>query len=125
MQNERDESHRHMGITCSGCLRQNFPGRRFHCLSCLEEFNLCNGCYALDATTKEHKFDHAMHCILTPASLALFYTQEELGAGKYPMLIRCPYCKINNFNLEEFERHLQELHPSADPDLLSCYKLHV
>ncbi|XP_070067517.1 E3 ubiquitin-protein ligase KCMF1-like [Drosophila takahashii] len=119
MQNAKDETHRHMGITCNGCMRRNFPGRRFHCLSCPVDFNLCNGCYALDVTTEEHKFDHAMLCILTPASLARFFTEDE------PVIIRCPYCKINNFNLEEFERHLEELHPSADPDLLTCYKLNV
>ncbi|EDV31572.2 uncharacterized protein Dana_GF15424 [Drosophila ananassae] len=125
MESDKSEAQCHMGFTCNGCQRRNFPGRRFHCLACFEEFNLCNGCYALDVTTEDHKFDHAMHCILTPASMALFYTKDELRRGKLPVLIRCPYCKINNFNLEEFEQHLKELHPDADPGLLTCYKMNA
>lgn len=112
-----------MGVFCNGCRRHNFMGRRFHCLACEDEFNLCNGCYALDVTTEEHKFDHPMRCILTPANRVALYSKEQLMGGKFPELIRCPYCKINNFNLYEFEVHLDQLHPNADPDLLACYKL--
>ncbi|XP_017096778.2 uncharacterized protein ZK652.6-like isoform X1 [Drosophila bipectinata] len=124
MENDKySEEQCHIGFTCNGCQRRNFPGHRFHCLTCLKNFNLCNGCYALDVTTEDHKFDHAMHGIPSPANLALFYTANGRTRGKFPLLIRCPYCKINNFTLEEFEQHLNELHPDADPDLLTCYKM--
>ncbi|XP_030381173.1 E3 ubiquitin-protein ligase KCMF1-like [Scaptodrosophila lebanonensis] len=122
---ENDELSRHVGVTCNGCKKRDFMGRRYHCLACEDGFNLCDNCFASDVTTDDHKFDHAMKCIFTPASLALFYTREELESGKYPILIRCPYCKMHNFNLAEFEEHVTHNHPNADPNLLLTYRLHL
>ncbi|KOB71545.1 E3 ubiquitin-protein ligase KCMF1 [Operophtera brumata] len=56
--------NRHEGVSCDSCLKNNFRGRRYKCLICID-YDLCAACYESGATTNQHTTEHPMQCILS------------------------------------------------------------
>lgn len=52
------------GVSCDSCLKNNFRGRRYKCLICID-YDLCATCYESGAVTNQHTTEHPMQCILT------------------------------------------------------------
>lgn len=52
------------GVSCDSCLKNNFRGRRYKCLICID-YDLCAACYESGATTNQHTTEHPMQCILS------------------------------------------------------------
>lgn len=52
------------GVSCDSCLKNNFRGRRYKCLICID-YDLCATCYESGATTNQHTTEHPMQCILS------------------------------------------------------------
>ena len=48
---------RHDGMKCSGCSQKPIYGMRWHCLNCINAFNLCTSCYMSDEHEKNHCFE--------------------------------------------------------------------
>ncbi|XP_072933423.1 E3 ubiquitin-protein ligase KCMF1 isoform X2 [Epargyreus clarus] len=82
--------NRHEGISCDSCLKNNFRGRRYKCLICID-YDLCAACYESGATTNQHTTEHPMQCILSRSDFDLYYGGETL-ALEQPQAYTCPFC---------------------------------
>jgi len=49
----------HLGISCDGCSKQSFNGRRYQCEECPSSYDLCENCYGEKHT--HHKFKYIQH----------------------------------------------------------------
>lgn len=81
----------HQGITCEVCMKENFKGRRFKCLTCFD-YDMCGACYDNGATSPRHKASHPMQCILTRSDLELYYGNEAGIIPNQPQALTCPFC---------------------------------
>lgn len=69
------------GVSCDSCLKNNFRGRRYKCLICID-YDLCAACYESGATTNQHTTDHPMQCILS---------RSDFGEAQFHLYIHsCP-----------------------------------
>ncbi|CAH2245897.1 jg27781 [Pararge aegeria aegeria] len=82
--------NRHEGVSCDSCLKNNFRGRRYKCLICID-YDLCAACYESGATTNQHTTEHAMQCILSRSDFDLYYGGESLTLEQ-PQAYTCPFC---------------------------------
>ncbi|XP_050680406.1 E3 ubiquitin-protein ligase Kcmf1 isoform X5 [Leptidea sinapis] len=105
--------NRHEGVSCDSCLKNNFRGRRYKCLICID-YDLCAACYEVGATTNQHTADHAMQCILSRSDFDLYYGGESL-ALEQPQAYTCPFCNRMGFTDATLIEHVTAEH--ADTSL--------
>lgn len=74
------------GVSCDSCLKNNFRGRRYKCLICID-YDLCAACYESGATTIQHTTEHPMQCILSRSDFGeLSYPQFDVQKlTSYPL----------------------------------------
>lgn len=96
----------HEGVTCDACSRADFRGKRYKCLNCYD-YDLCETCYEEAVTSKSHKTDHAVQCILAPADYELYYAGE---AADQPQSFTCPVCATTGFTLATLREHVLSEH---------------
>ncbi|KAI5645772.1 drought induced 19 protein (Di19), zinc-binding domain-containing protein [Phthorimaea operculella] len=100
--------NRHEGVSCDSCLKNNFRGRRYKCLICID-YDLCAACYESGATTNQHTTDHPMQCILSRSDFDLYYAGEAL-ALEQPQAYTCPFCNRMGFTDTSLIEHVTAEH---------------
>ncbi|XP_060805987.1 E3 ubiquitin-protein ligase Kcmf1 isoform X2 [Amyelois transitella] len=100
--------NRHEGVSCDSCLKNNFRGRRYKCLICID-YDLCAACYESGATTNQHTTEHPMQCILSRSDFDLYYGGEAL-ALEQPQAYTCPYCNRMGFTDTALMEHVTAEH---------------
>ncbi|KAM3961123.1 LOW QUALITY PROTEIN: potassium channel modulatory factor 1 [Aphomia sociella] len=100
--------NRHDGVSCDSCLKNNFRGRRYKCLICID-YDLCAACYESGATTNQHTTEHPMQCILSRSDFDLYYGGEAL-ALEQPQAYTCPYCNRMGFTDTALMEHVTAEH---------------
>ncbi|XP_075675751.1 E3 ubiquitin-protein ligase KCMF1-like isoform X2 [Dermatophagoides pteronyssinus] len=98
----------HQGVTCDTCLKQNFRGKRYKCLICLN-YDLCSSCYETRLSFGNHNSNHPMQCILTRNDLDLFFAGENLNTDQ-PYSFTCPICGRLGFTNTTLFEHVNILH---------------
>lgn len=105
------------GVSCDSCLKNNFRGRRYKCLICID-YDLCAACYESGATTNQHTTEHPMQCILSRSDFGETYLQFYIYLLEY-----CLYAKHftkNPFKVEnvrvklETDKNLNIYHIQCD-----------
>ncbi|KAJ0172244.1 hypothetical protein K1T71_012217 [Dendrolimus kikuchii] len=96
--------NRHEGVSCDSCLKNNFRGRRYKCLICID-YDLCAACYESGATTNQHTTEHPMQCILSRSDFDLYYGGEAL-ALEQPQAYTCPFCNRMGFTDTALMEHV-------------------
>ncbi|UJR08350.1 hypothetical protein I4U23_012621 [Adineta vaga] len=87
----------HIGVSCDSCLKTNFSGRRYKCLSC-DNYDLCGLCYDNNLESQNHLCIHPMQCILSKTAHELFYGGETISHRsliKRRIKLLCVLCAIN------------------------------
>lgn len=85
------------GVSCDSCLKGNFPGRRYKCLTCYD-YDLCASCYEAGATTTRHTTEHPMQCILTRTDFGnTFYLSPRFGVLFFDNVLYIFTYPINSF----------------------------
>jgi len=97
---------RHDSVSCDNCLQTNFEGIRFKCLICLD-YDLCERCHTMGATTERHLSTHPMQCILTLSETNMLYS----GDGSIDAFT-CPHCGQYGFKADELAQHVIAEHSS-------------
>ncbi|XP_026332175.1 E3 ubiquitin-protein ligase Kcmf1 isoform X5 [Hyposmocoma kahamanoa] len=100
--------NRHEGVSCDSCLKNNFRGRRYKCLICID-YDLCAACYESGATTNQHTTEHPMQCILSRSDFDLYYGGEAL-ALEQPQAYTCPFCNRMGFTDTALIEHVTAEH---------------
>ncbi|XP_061728755.1 E3 ubiquitin-protein ligase KCMF1 [Cydia pomonella] len=100
--------NRHEGVSCDSCLKNNFRGRRYKCLICID-YDLCAACYESGATTNQHTTEHPMQCILSRSDFDLYYGGEAL-ALEQPQAYTCPFCNRMGFTDTALMEHVTAEH---------------
>ncbi|XP_049886165.1 E3 ubiquitin-protein ligase Kcmf1 isoform X2 [Pectinophora gossypiella] len=100
--------NRHEGVSCDSCLKNNFRGRRYKCLICID-YDLCAACYESGATTNQHTTEHPMQCILSRSDFDLYYGGEAL-ALEQPQAYTCPFCNRMGFTDTTLIEHVTAEH---------------
>ncbi|CAF4842138.1 unnamed protein product [Pieris macdunnoughi] len=100
--------NRHEGVSCDSCLKNNFRGRRYKCLICID-YDLCAACYESGATTNQHTTEHPMQCILSRSDFDLYYGGEAL-ALEQPQAYTCPFCNRMGFTDTGLMEHVTSDH---------------
>ncbi|KAJ2954807.1 hypothetical protein O0L34_g3115 [Tuta absoluta] len=100
--------NRHEGVSCDSCLKNNFRGRRYKCLICID-YDLCAACYESGATTNQHTTEHPMQCILSRSDFDLYYGGEAL-ALEQPQAYTCPFCNRMGFTDTSLIEHVTTEH---------------
>ncbi|XP_045778875.1 E3 ubiquitin-protein ligase Kcmf1 [Maniola jurtina] len=100
--------NRHEGVSCDACLKNNFRGRRYKCLICID-YDLCAACYESGATTNQHTTEHPMQCILSRSDFDLYYGGETL-ALEQPQAYTCPFCNRMGFTDTSLMEHVTAEH---------------
>ncbi|XP_038207489.1 E3 ubiquitin-protein ligase KCMF1 [Zerene cesonia] len=100
--------NRHEGVSCDSCLKNNFRGRRYKCLICID-YDLCAACYESGATTNQHTTEHPMQCILSRSDFDLYYGGETL-ALEQPQAYTCPFCNRMGFTDTGLMEHVTSDH---------------
>ncbi|KAH8298255.1 hypothetical protein KR018_011878 [Drosophila ironensis] len=124
----------HRNICCDGCQRQDFRGRRFRCMRCVN-FDLCGDCYDRRVETHEHRVEHPMQLILEPGQMyshsnphshphpegEVYGPQLQLlGGGEVLDLMHlsncytCPYCGLFGHTAKRLIQHVCTQHRQAD-----------
>ncbi|KAH7639302.1 E3 ubiquitin-protein ligase KCMF1 isoform X2 [Dermatophagoides farinae] len=98
----------HQGVTCDTCLKQNFRGKRYKCLICLD-YDLCSSCYETRTSFGSHNSNHPMQCILTRSDLDLFFAGENL-TNDQPYSFTCPICGRLGFTNATLYEHVNIIH---------------
>jgi hypothetical protein len=52
-------SFEHIGVSCDGCSKQSFSGKRYRCEECPSSYDLCENCYGKKHT--HHQFKYIQH----------------------------------------------------------------
>ncbi|XP_017116525.1 E3 ubiquitin-protein ligase KCMF1 [Drosophila elegans] len=100
-------------ICCDGCQRQDFRGRRFRCMRCVN-YDLCGDCYDQRIETQQHRCDHPMQLILESQD------GRPLLGGDVPDLVHlsncysCPYCNQLGHSAKRLIEHVCGQHRLAD-----------
>lgn len=81
----------HEGVSCDCCLKTNFGGRRYKCLTCYD-YDLCSTCYDAGTVTTRHLMNHPVQCILTKKDFELYYGGEALLNTERLQSLTCPLC---------------------------------
>ncbi|XP_041982954.1 E3 ubiquitin-protein ligase Kcmf1 isoform X2 [Aricia agestis] len=105
--------NRHEGVSCDSCLKNNFRGRRYKCLICID-YDLCAACFESGATTNQHTTQHPMQCILSRSDFELYYGGETV-ALEQPQAYTCPFCNRMGFTDTALMEHVTADH--ADTNL--------
>ncbi|XP_045454828.1 E3 ubiquitin-protein ligase Kcmf1 [Melitaea cinxia] len=100
--------NRHEGVSCDSCLKNNFRGRRYKCLICID-YDLCAACYESGATTNQHTTEHPMQCILSRSDFDLYYGGETLTLEQ-PQAYTCPFCNRMGFTDAALMEHVTAEH---------------
>ncbi|XP_013165865.1 PREDICTED: E3 ubiquitin-protein ligase KCMF1 isoform X1 [Papilio xuthus] len=100
--------NRHEGVSCDSCLKNNFRGRRYKCLICID-YDLCAVCYESGAVTNQHTTEHPMQCILTRSDFDLYYAGES-QALEQPQAYTCPFCNRMGFTDTALMEHVTAEH---------------
>ncbi|OWR50735.1 hypothetical protein KGM_204980 [Danaus plexippus plexippus] len=100
--------NRHEGVSCDSCLKNNFRGRRYKCLICID-YDLCAACYESRATSNQHTTEHPMQCILSRSDFDLYYGGETL-ALEQPQAYTCPFCNRMGFTDTALMEHVTAEH---------------
>ncbi|CAD0204802.1 unnamed protein product [Chrysodeixis includens] len=100
--------NRHEGVSCDSCLKNNFRGRRYKCLICID-YDLCAACYESGATTNQHTTEHPMQCILSRSDFDLYYGGEALTLEQ-PQAYTCPFCNRMGFTDIALMEHVTAEH---------------
>lgn len=100
--------NRHEGVSCDSCLKNNFRGRRYKCLICID-YDLCAACYESGATTNQHTTEHPMQCILSRSDFDLYYGGEALTL-ETPQAYTCPFCNRMGFTDTALMEHVTADH---------------
>ncbi|CAH2054539.1 unnamed protein product, partial [Iphiclides podalirius] len=100
--------NRHEGVSCDSCLKNNFRGRRYKCLICID-YDLCATCYESGAVTNQHTTEHPMQCILTRSDFDLYYAGET-QALEQPQAYTCPFCNRMGFTDTTLMEHVTAEH---------------
>ncbi|XP_050556251.1 E3 ubiquitin-protein ligase KCMF1 isoform X2 [Spodoptera frugiperda] len=100
--------NRHEGVSCDSCLKNNFRGRRYKCLICID-YDLCAACYESGATTNQHTTEHPMQCILSRSDFDLYYGGEALTLEQ-PQAYTCPFCNRMGFTDTALMEHVTAEH---------------
>ncbi|CAG4965871.1 unnamed protein product [Parnassius apollo] len=100
--------NRHEGVSCDSCLKNNFRGRRYKCLICID-YDLCATCYESGAVTNQHTTEHPMQCILTRSDFDLYYAGET-QALEQPQAYTCPFCNRMGFTDTALMEHVTAEH---------------
>ncbi|CAG9112731.1 unnamed protein product [Plutella xylostella] len=98
----------HEGVSCDSCMKNNFRGRRYKCLICID-YDLCASCYEAGATTNQHTTEHPMQCILSRSDFDLYYGGETL-ALEQPQAYTCPFCNRMGFTDTMLMEHVTAEH---------------
>jgi len=94
---------RHDSVSCDNCLQTNFEGMRFKCLVCLD-YDLCERCHTLGATTERHLTTHPMQCMLTSSETSALYSGDGIDA------FTCPHCGQYGYKSDELAQHVSTEH---------------
>ncbi|XP_068619711.1 E3 ubiquitin-protein ligase Kcmf1 isoform X3 [Battus philenor] len=100
--------NRHEGVSCDSCLKNNFRGRRYKCLICID-YDLCATCYESGAVSNQHTTEHPMQCILTRSDFDLYYAGES-QALEQPQAYTCPFCNRMGFTDTALMEHVTAEH---------------
>ncbi|XP_037867972.1 E3 ubiquitin-protein ligase KCMF1 [Bombyx mori] len=100
--------NRHEGVSCDSCLKNNFRGRRYKCLICID-YDLCATCYESGATTNQHTTEHPMQCILSRSDFDLYYGGEALTLEQ-SQAYTCPFCNRMGFTDTGLMEHVTAEH---------------
>ncbi|KAH8399556.1 hypothetical protein KR222_003630 [Zaprionus bogoriensis] len=122
----------HRNFCCDGCQTQNFHGRRFHCLRCVN-YDLCGDCYDQHTETLGHRVEHPMQLLIDqerphqnqhqhqhhqqsqPQQLPeLLVNGELLELMHFPNCYTCPYCGIFGHTAKELIDHVVTMHRQSD-----------
>lgn len=72
------------GVSCDSCLKNNFRGRRYKCLICID-YDLCAACYESGATTNQHTTEHPMQCILSRSDFGKLSPSDDTHNSPKPV----------------------------------------
>ncbi|XP_016956972.1 E3 ubiquitin-protein ligase KCMF1 [Drosophila biarmipes] len=105
----------HRNICCDGCERQDFRGRRYRCLHCVN-FDLCGDCYDRRFESPDHHTDHPMQLILDPVDSqpGLLLNGEVPEVVHLPNCSTCPYCGEIGLTAKRLIEHVCGHHRQAD-----------
>lgn len=73
---------------------------RFKCLVCLD-YDLCERCHTLGATTERHLNTHPMQCMLTTSETNTLYSGDGIDA------FTCPHCGQYGYKSDELAQHVR------------------
>lgn len=108
----------HRNICCDGCQRQNFYGRRFKCLRCVN-YDLCGDCYDIHMETQEHSIDHPMQLLVDNQLPDLLLGGEALDLMHLPNCYTCPHCLIYGHTAKQLIEHVVCCHRLSE-DYVVC-----
>ncbi|VDN17792.1 unnamed protein product [Gongylonema pulchrum] len=116
------------GVSCDGCMAQNFSGDRFKCLRCYD-YDLCEHCYKeeqkklsnegpvsesaeIPESNDQHSHRHPMQCILTQHDFEIIYhgDPEKDYSRLRAVIFTCPVCGHIGFARENLIAHIVENH---------------
>lgn len=106
----------HDGVSCDSCLKQDFRGKRYKCLTCLN-YDLCSTCYESGARSPRHTPDHPMQCILTRSDYEVFYGGETINTDQ-PYSFTCPFCGRMGFTETTLQEHVTSEHSGATQQVI-------
>ncbi|XP_074595885.1 potassium channel modulatory factor 1 [Brevipalpus obovatus] len=107
----------HEGVSCDSCLKGDFRGKRYKCLTCLN-YDLCSTCYESGASSTRHTSDHPMQCILTRSDYEIFYGGETTINTDQPYSFTCPFCGRMGFTETTLQEHAASEHSDATQQVI-------
>ena len=106
----------HEGVSCDSCLKGNFRGKRYKCLTCVD-YDLCSTCYESGTRSTRHNSDHPMQCILTRSDYEIFFGGESIHSDQ-PYSFTCPFCGKMGFTEITLQEHTTNEHSDATNEVV-------